>query len=66
MRDVDPETHFEYFRMYMEEFDEILDYVRNRITHPKTHRQPVSPEERLAITLRYVNVGRLLYWTSFS
>ena len=54
MREVDPQIHREYFRMTKEQFDLILDKIRDRIAHHNNHRYPISPEERLAVTIRYV------------
>ena len=52
LRSMDPETHFEYFRMYKEDFDEILAMVKPLISHPPNHRVPIRATERLALTLR--------------
>ena len=54
MREVDPQIHREYFRMTKEQFDLILDKIRDRIAHKNNHRYPISSEERLAVTIRYV------------
>lgn len=34
-------------------FDDLLGLVYDRLVHAPTHRSPISPAERLAITLRY-------------
>lgn len=55
MRESDPQAHQRYFRMSVEEFDEILGKVAPQIAKACTHlRDPIEPAERLAITLRYV------------
>lgn len=51
MRTSDPEEFFGYFRMDRTAFHEILASIRPFIIHKTTHRNPNSPEERLAITL---------------
>lgn len=40
-------------RMSKENFDTILDLVTPMISHPANHIRPISPLQRLAITLRY-------------
>ena len=47
----DPEEFFRYFRMDRTAFDEILASIRRFIVHKTTQRNPISPEERLAIIL---------------
>ena len=51
MKTSDPEEFFGYFRMDRTAFHEILASIRPFIIHKTTHRNPNSPEERLAITL---------------
>ena len=51
MKTSDPEEFFGYFRMDRIAFHEILESMRSFIIHKTTHRNPNSPEERLAITL---------------
>lgn len=53
----DSEIHHEYFRMNEERFNFILDRVRDKITHRNTHKNPVGPNERLSLTLRYLASG---------
>lgn len=44
---------FEYYRMSIISFDELLEKLRTQITKKTTKfRRPVSPEERLTITIR--------------
>ena len=41
--------------MSVSDFDELLDTVRNKIEKAYTQlRDPISPGERLAVTLRYI------------
>ncbi|KAG0411419.1 hypothetical protein HPB47_011456 [Ixodes persulcatus] len=35
-------------------FDELLGLVHDRLLHAPTHRSPIAPAERLAITLRFL------------
>ena len=57
MRQLDEERHFMYFRMSYRRFEELLQRVQEKITFPKNHRYPVSPDERLFLTLRYLATG---------
>lgn len=57
IRSSDPEIHFQYFRMSKELFDVLLEYVETYISHSKNHALPISPAERLAVTLRYLATG---------
>jgi len=48
-----PDKFFEYYRMSISSFDELLKTLRPHITKNTTEfRNPISAEERLAITLR--------------
>jgi len=49
--------YFKYFRMSPQRFDDLLGRVSSLISHSKTHRMPVSPSERLALTLRLLATG---------
>ncbi|OXA55620.1 putative nuclease HARBI1 [Folsomia candida] len=49
----DPHYHHRYFRMNMENFDEILMLITGEITGKMTHSRPISVEEKLGITLSY-------------
>ena len=54
LRQIDPEGHRRYFRMNVQEFDEVLAKIEPTITKQATHlREPISAAERLAATLRY-------------
>ncbi|XP_040356682.1 uncharacterized protein LOC121046487 [Ixodes scapularis] len=57
LRERDPEYHFKYFRMTKASFDRLLSLVYHRILHAPTHRRPISPGERLAVTLRFLATG---------
>lgn len=48
-----PQKFFEYYRMSIQSFDELLENVRPYITKQITQfRNPVSAEERLTLTIR--------------
>lgn len=48
-----PDKFFEYFRMSITSFDELLRKLRPHITKQTTpFRNPISAEQRLTITLR--------------
>jgi hypothetical protein len=48
-----PEKFFNYYRMSIKTFDELLQKVRGHISKRSTHWQnPLSAKERLTITLR--------------
>ncbi|KAF0305069.1 hypothetical protein FJT64_000266 [Amphibalanus amphitrite] len=56
LRQNDPEGHRRYFRMSVNEFDEVLGKIEPVITKEITHlRKPISAAERLAATLRHFN-----------
>ena len=58
LREDDREMHFKYIRMSKERFDHLLSIVRDRITKQQTnYREPISAEERLVMTLRYLSAG---------
>lgn len=53
MKGSDPEAFFRYMRMDAASFDELVEILRPRIQRQRTRlREPISPEERLAVTLR--------------
>ncbi|XP_029342534.1 uncharacterized protein LOC107884642 isoform X2 [Acyrthosiphon pisum] len=53
-----PDKFFEYYRMWISSFDELLKTLRPHITKNTTEfRNPISAEERLTITLRYLSTG---------
>ena len=43
--------------MSPERFDHLVSLVRNNITKSHYIREPISPEERFAVTLRYLATG---------
>ncbi|XP_049528924.1 uncharacterized protein LOC125947718 [Dermacentor silvarum] len=57
LRQSDPEYHFKYFRMTKASFDQLLSLVYEKLIHAPTHRRPISPAERLAVTLRFLATG---------
>ena len=49
----DDEYFFKYYRMNVEDFDELLLQIKPLVEKKFTHwRKPISPDTRLAITLR--------------
>ncbi|KAH7720918.1 nuclease HARBI1-like protein [Aphelenchoides avenae] len=52
----DPVRFKEYFRLKPEQFDLLLELLHNRLVK-RSQRAPLSPEERLAITPRYLATG---------
>lgn len=52
MRAEDPKEHKSYFRMDQSAYDTLFGRVEESITHPPTHRHPISANERFALTLR--------------
>ena len=54
----DAENYRRYLRMNVETYEYILNAVRPLITKKKTKfREPISPEERLVVTLRFLATG---------
>ena len=51
MRELDEERHFSILRMSPSRFDDLLRRIEPMIQHAPTHSAPISPAERLAITL---------------
>lgn len=48
-----PEKFFEYYRMSVKSFDELLAKLRQHLTKETTNmRNPISPEVRLTVTIR--------------
>ena len=52
MREIDPQRFFKYFRMDPEDYDDLLKKVQDKLTRFPTHKFPIGPSERLAVTLR--------------
>ncbi|KAK9738977.1 hypothetical protein QE152_g9449 [Popillia japonica] len=57
---VDHEWFFLYTRMNPSQFDEVLALV-GPVLQKRSHREPLSPSQRLAITLRYQSQGDPLF-----
>lgn len=53
----DPEIFFQMFRMSSNKFEELLRLIAPYITKDSLRREPISPEERLSVTLRYLATG---------
>ncbi|XP_043206335.1 putative nuclease HARBI1 [Amphibalanus amphitrite] len=54
----DPAAHQQYLRLTPAEFDDLLGLVRDDIAKEVTNmRRPIPPDERLALTLRYLAAG---------
>lgn len=66
MRLFDEESHVQYFRMTRKVFDCLLSKVGPLIIHSNTHRYPISPKQRLAVTLRVLSTGDSLQTVGFS
>ena len=54
---INSERHHQYFRMSVAKFDDLVRRVSPHIQHGSNHVHPISTEERLAITLRYLAHG---------
>uniref|UniRef100_A0A915IF05 DDE Tnp4 domain-containing protein n=1 Tax=Romanomermis culicivorax TaxID=13658 RepID=A0A915IF05_ROMCU len=48
----DPEWYFKYFRMTPMKFHELAEMLKCELLKPGTHKMPIGPSERLALTLR--------------
>ena len=57
LRSDDIEMYEGFTRMSPEQFDELLDLVRDDITKSCRWRMPVSAEIRLAVALRFLATG---------
>ena len=67
MRLSDHESFYKYFRMTPQRFDHLLSLVGPLISHQETKfRAPVSANERLAVTLRYLATGDSMQTIAFS
>lgn len=53
----DHEFFFTQFRMLPSKFEELLSWVAPKITKSTIKRDPIGPEERLCVTLRYIVTG---------
>ena len=67
MRLGDRESFYRYFHMTPQRFSHLLSHVGTSIRRQDTRfRQAVPPDERLAITLRYLVTGDSMQTISFS
>ncbi|XP_070388955.1 uncharacterized protein [Dermacentor albipictus] len=53
----DPPMFFKYYRMLPDKFDFLHQLVKNDLVKQFLCREPLCPEERLAITIRYLSSG---------
>ena len=51
-----PEQFKAYFRLTKEQFAVVLKYVEEPLEKQYLTREPISPRQRLAVTLRYVYI----------
>ena len=62
----DQDAYRNFCRMAPEDFDELLAAVRPALVHQDTNcRRPISPEGRLAVTLRFLATCRRLHKPDF-
>ena len=67
MRMFDTESFFKYFRMTPSRFDHLLSLIGTALYRKRTvMRSPVSPGERLAVTLRFLATGDSMKTIAFS
>ena len=57
LRSMDEERHFQFFRMSKERYNDLLRRLKEKLTFGKNHRYPISADERLVLTLRYLAHG---------
>ena len=58
LKDEDAKKYKNFLRMSPETFDKLLQLVRPLIQKEETNfKKPIAPEERLAVTLRYLASG---------
>ena len=69
LRENDREFHYRYLRMSNERFDHLLSLVKEKITKKDTRlREAITAEERLVMTLRYLesfSAGNIRMFTCF-
>ena len=53
----DQEYFFSHFRMTPQKFEELLSLVGHAIAKDAAKREPIGPQERLCVTLRYLFTG---------
>ena len=67
MRLSDKDSFYKYFRMSPQRFDHLLGVVGPSLTRQHTNfRFPISPGERLAVTLRFLATGDSMQTIAFS
>ena len=57
MRENDHESFYKYFRMTPARFDQLLSLVGPMLSKKSLYREAISPDERLAVTLRFLATG---------
>ena len=57
MRSIDKETHFQYFRMSVSRFDNLLQQLAPHISHERTHSFTVIAAGRLSVTIWFLASG---------
>lgn len=57
MRLIDKEKHWEYFRMSVSAFNDLLSLIEPHIQHCHTHTEPITSAEGLVVTLRFLASG---------
>lgn len=57
MKLFDHELFFKHFRILPSKLEELLQWVAPKLTKSAVKRDPIGPEERLCVTLRYVVTG---------
>ena len=57
MKMFDQEYFFSHFRMTPQKFEELLSLVGHAIAKDAAKREPIGPQERLCVTLRYLVTG---------
>ncbi|KAL1426724.1 hypothetical protein MTO96_018039 [Rhipicephalus appendiculatus] len=60
MRQGDVEYYHKYYRMMPHQFDFLLRLLQQDLQRKHVVREPISPAERLAMTLRYLSSGDLV------
>lgn len=59
-----PDKFYEYLRMPIECFGYILNNIKDRIERAwcNLHKQPIRPEEKLVVTIRFVYISESPYF----
>lgn len=66
MRNIDPEKYFDFFRMDVETFNELLTLLEPHISKQTAVRRPIPAKTRLEICLRYLASGDNLSSLSYA